>query len=53
MLEDFRQNMRGFAFAIVVVIGIIFAFSGVGTLTMSSGEAAVLVNGENNRKQNN
>jgi peptidyl-prolyl cis-trans isomerase D len=48
MLENFRDNMKGIAFAIVVLIAIVFAFSGIGSLSISgsASETAVKVNGE-------
>ena len=48
MLESFRNNMKGIAFGIVVLIAIVFAFSGVGPLSVtgSASETAVEVNGE-------
>ncbi len=48
MLENFRNNMKGIAFAIVVLIAIVFAFSGIGSLSVSgsASETAVKVNGE-------
>ena len=48
MLESFRDNMKGIAFAIVVLIAIVFAFSGIGSLSISgsASETAVKVNGE-------
>jgi peptidyl-prolyl cis-trans isomerase D len=48
MLESFRDNMKGIAFAIVVLIAIVFAFSGIGSLSISgsASETAVEVNGE-------
>ena len=48
MLESFRDNMKGIAFAIVVLIAIVFAFSGVGTLSVtgSASETAVEINGQ-------
>ena len=48
MLESFRDNMKGIAFAIVVLIAIVFAFSGIGSLSISgsASDTAVKVNGE-------
>ena len=48
MLDSFRTNMKGIAFAIVVLIAIVFAFSGIGSLSISgsASETAVEVNGE-------
>ncbi len=48
MLESFRHNMKGIAFGIVILIAIVFAFSGIGSLSMSGSGAdtAVTVNGE-------
>ena len=48
MLDSFRTNMKGIAFAIVVLIAIVFAFSGIGSLSISgsASETAVKVNGE-------
>ncbi len=48
MLDSFRTNMKGIAFAIVVLIAIVFAFSGIGSLSVSgsASETAVKVNGE-------
>ncbi|MDB9992854.1 SurA N-terminal domain-containing protein [Porticoccaceae bacterium] len=48
MLDSFRHNMKGIAFGIVILIAIVFAFSGIGSLSMSSSGAdtAVTVNGE-------
>ncbi|ETN92541.1 Peptidyl-prolyl cis-trans isomerase D [Gammaproteobacteria bacterium MOLA455] len=49
MLDSFRHNMKGIAFGIVILIAIVFAFSGIGSLSMSGSGAdtAVTVNGEN------
>ena len=48
MLDSFRHNMKGIAFGIVILIAIVFAFSGIGSLSMSGSGAdtAVIVNGE-------
>jgi len=48
MLESFRNNMKGIAFGIVILIAIVFAFSGIGSLSISgtAAETAVTVNGE-------
>ena len=48
MLESFRDNMKGIAFAIVILIAIVFAFSGIGSLSISgsASDTAVKVNGE-------
>jgi peptidyl-prolyl cis-trans isomerase D len=48
MLDSFRHNMKGIAFGIVILIAIVFAFSGIGSLSMSGSGAdtAVTVNGE-------
>ena len=48
MLDSFRTNMKGIAFAIVVLIAIVFAFSGIGSLSISgsASETAVEVNDE-------
>jgi peptidyl-prolyl cis-trans isomerase D len=48
MLESFRKNQRGVALAIVIVISAIFAFSGTGSIFLSStgNEAVLVVNGE-------
>ena len=48
MLDSFRSNMKGIAFGIVILIAIVFAFSGIGSLSMSGSGAdtAVTVNGE-------
>lgn len=45
MLDSFRTNMRGVALGIVIVIGIIFAFSGVGGMLSGWGrpETAIVV----------
>jgi len=47
-LDSFRTNMKGIAFAIVVLIAIVFAFSGIGSLSISgsASETAVEVNDE-------
>ena len=39
MLDSFRTNMRGVALGIVIVIGIIFAFSGVGGMLSGWGRS--------------
>lgn len=46
MLDSFRTNMKGMAIGITVVIGVIFAFSGTGTLFLSGSgaDAALIVN---------
>ena len=46
MLDSFRTNMKGMAIGITVVIGVIFAFSGTGTLFLSGSgaDAAMIVN---------
>lgn len=48
MLESFRNNMKGIAFGIVILIAIVFAFSGIGSLSISgsASDTAVTVNGE-------
>ena len=48
MLDSFRHNMKGIAFGIVILIAIVFAFSGIGSLNVSGTavETAVEVNGE-------
>ena len=48
MLLDFRNNMRGVALGITIVIGLIFAFTGTGSLFISTpdSESAIVVNGE-------
>jgi len=48
MLDSFRHNMKGIAFGIVILIAIVFAFSGIGSLSISGSGAdtAVIVNGE-------
>ena len=48
MLDSFRNNMKGIAFGIVILIAIVFAFSGIGSLSVSgsASETAVIVNGE-------
>lgn len=48
MLLDFRNNMRGVAIGITVVIGLIFAFTGTGSLFISTpdSESALMVNGD-------
>ena len=49
MLENFRTNMRGLALGITIVIGVIFALSGTGSLFLATpgSETALVVNGEN------
>lgn len=48
MLENFRNNLRGLALGITIVIGAIFALSGTGTLFIATpdSEAALVVNGQ-------
>ena len=48
MLDSFRNNMKGIAFGIVILIAIVFTFSGIGSLSISgsASETAVIVNGE-------
>ena len=48
MLLDFRNNMRGVALGITIVIALIFAFTGTGSLFISTpdSESAIVVNGE-------
>lgn len=48
MLLDFRNNMRGVAIGVTVVIGLIFAFTGTGSLFISTpdSESALMVNGD-------
>ena len=48
MLDSFRSNMKGIAFGIVILIAIVFAFSGIGSLSVSgsASDTAVTVNGE-------
>ncbi|MGB1382548.1 MAG: SurA N-terminal domain-containing protein [Porticoccaceae bacterium] len=48
MLLDFRNNMRGVAIGITIVIGLIFALTGTGSLFISTpdSESAILVNGD-------
>ena len=48
MLDSFRSNMKGIAFGIVILIAIVFAFSGIGSLSISgsASDTAVTVNGE-------
>ena len=48
MLENFRTNMRGLALGITIVIGVIFALSGTGSLFLATpgSETALIVNGE-------
>jgi peptidyl-prolyl cis-trans isomerase D len=48
MLLDFRNNLRGVAFGITIVIGLIFALTGTGSLFMSTpdSESAIVVNGD-------
>ena len=47
MLLDFRNNLRGVAFGITIVIGLIFALTGTGSLFISTpdSESALVVNG--------
>lgn len=48
MLENFRTNLRGLALGITIVIGVIFALSGTGSLFLATpgSETALIVNGE-------
>lgn len=48
MLENFRTNLRGLALGITIVIAVIFALSGTGTLFLDTpgSETALIVNGE-------
>jgi peptidyl-prolyl cis-trans isomerase D len=48
MLENFRTNLRGLALGITIVIAVIFALSGTGTLFLETpgSETALIVNGE-------
>jgi peptidyl-prolyl cis-trans isomerase D len=48
MLLDFRNNMRGVALGITIVIGLIFALTGTGSLFVSTpdSESALIVNGD-------
>ena len=48
MLLDFRNNMRGVAIGITIVIALIFALTGTGSLFLSTpdSESALVVNGE-------
>ena len=48
MLLDFRNNMRGVAIGITIVIGLIFALTGTGSLFISTpdSESAIVVNGD-------
>jgi len=48
MLLDFRNNMRGVAIGITIVIALIFALTGTGSLFLSTpdSESAPVVNGE-------
>jgi peptidyl-prolyl cis-trans isomerase D len=48
MLLDFRNNMRGVALGITIVIGLIFALTGTGSLFISTpdSESALIVNGD-------
>lgn len=48
MLLDFKNNMRGVAIGITIVIGLIFALTGTGSLFISTpdSESALVVNGE-------
>jgi len=48
MLENLRNNLRGVALGIVIVIGLIFALSGTGALFVSTpdSKAALMVNGQ-------
>ena len=48
MLLDFRNNMRGVAIGITIVIGLIFALTGTGSLFISTpdSESALVVNGD-------
>jgi len=47
MLLDFRNNLRGVAFGITIVIALIFALTGTGSLFLSTpdSESAIVVNG--------
>jgi len=47
MLLDFRNNMRGVAIGITIVIGLIFALTGTGSLFISTpdSESALVING--------
>lgn len=47
MLLDFRNNLRGVSLGITIVIGAIFAFTGAGSLFISTpnSESALIVNG--------
>lgn len=49
MLQNFRTNLRGLALGITIVIGVIFALSGTGSLFVATpdSETALVVNGEN------
>ena len=48
MLLDFRNNFRGVALGITIVIGLIFALTGTGSLFLSTpdSESAIVVNGD-------
>jgi peptidyl-prolyl cis-trans isomerase D len=48
MLLDFKNNMRGVALGITIVIGLIFALTGTGSLFISTpdSESALIVNGD-------
>lgn len=48
MLLDFRNNLRGVALGITIVIGLIFALTGTGSLFLSTpgSESAIVVNGD-------
>jgi peptidyl-prolyl cis-trans isomerase D len=48
MLLNFRDNMRGVALCITIVIGLIFALTGTGSLFISTpdSESALVVNGD-------
>jgi peptidyl-prolyl cis-trans isomerase D len=48
MLLNFRDNMRGVALGITIVIGVIFALTGTGSLFISTpdSESALVVNGD-------
>ena len=48
MLLDFRNNLRGVAFGITIVIALIFALTGTGSLFLSTpdSESAIVVNGD-------
>jgi peptidyl-prolyl cis-trans isomerase D len=48
MLLDFRNNLRGVAFGITIVIGLIFALTGTGSLFISTpdSESVIVVNGD-------